>query len=257
MKWYELWRRRRNDLTRCWAITKKDIRIYYLKPPVIVAGILIPVFLFLAFMVRSRLDVEALIPGLMAVTIFFGSSSVSMAVIPWERMMQTFARLLVAPVSISAVLGGKAIAGLVFGVVLSLIALLIGILGFGMSVSNVGLLILAMILSAFVFAALGILFAAWRGRTPGDVMIMGNATRLPLIFVSGIFIPLQELPGWARAIAYLSPLTYSNDIIQQAIRGAGYLGTALDSGMLVLFLAVFIFFGLRWHELKRRCGEYA
>ena len=257
MEWSEFSRRTRNDLVRAWAITKKDMRIYYLKPPNLVAGILMPVFLFLAFMVRSNLSAEALIPRLMAMTIFFGASTVPMSVIPFERSQRTFARLLTAPVSIYAVLGGKAIAGVLFGVILSVSALLIGIVGFGMRVGNPLLFIVVVLLSNLAFAAMGILFAAWRGQTPGDVMIMGNTTRLPLMFVSGIFIPLSDLPTWARGIAYLSPLTYCNDLLNTAIRGQGYLGAPIDIGALILFLALFAFFGMRWHESKRREGEYA
>jgi len=257
MEWSEARRRSQNDLVRAWAIAKKDMRIYYFKPPVIVAGVLMPVFLFLAFMVRSNLSVEALIPRLMAMTIFFGSSSVTMAVFPWERAQQTLARLLVAPVSIFAVLGGKALAGVVFGILLSAVALLIGLLVFGMGVSNPGLLLLAVLLSTVVFAAMGILFVAWRGRNPGDIMVMGNTIRLPLLFVSGIFIPLQELPGWARVVAYFSPLTYCNDLMKHAVEGSGFFNTSLSLGGLVLFLALFLFFGMRWHESKRRRGEYA
>jgi len=66
MTWAELGGRTRNDAIRAWAIAKKDVRIYYLKPPVIIFGTLMPVFLFLAFMVRRNMDAAALIPGLMA-----------------------------------------------------------------------------------------------------------------------------------------------------------------------------------------------
>jgi ABC-2 type transport system permease protein len=39
------------SLRKCWAIAKKDIRIYYLKGPVLIFGILFPTFLFLAFVI--------------------------------------------------------------------------------------------------------------------------------------------------------------------------------------------------------------
>ena len=39
-----------------------------------------------------------------------------------------------------------------------------------------------------------------KGRTVGHYMMLGKLICLPLIFVSGIFIPLQDLPTWGKAI---------------------------------------------------------
>ena len=38
------------QVRRAWAIAKKDIRIYYSKGPVLIFGIFMPLFLFLAFL---------------------------------------------------------------------------------------------------------------------------------------------------------------------------------------------------------------
>jgi ABC-2 type transport system permease protein len=53
------------QVRRAWAIAKKDIRIYYFKGPVLIFGIFMPVFLFLAFFMGSRqLPLSFLISGL-------------------------------------------------------------------------------------------------------------------------------------------------------------------------------------------------
>lgn len=48
------------QLKRAFAICKKDVRIYYLKGPVIIFGILIPVFLFAAFLIGRDLPPQIL-----------------------------------------------------------------------------------------------------------------------------------------------------------------------------------------------------
>ena len=58
------------ELTRAWAIAKKDFRLYYLTPGVIMFGILFPVFLFISFAVGRDLSSMELMPGLMAICIF-------------------------------------------------------------------------------------------------------------------------------------------------------------------------------------------
>jgi len=248
----EMWRRTKNDLARAWAIARKDIRIYYFKPPVLMFGIMTPLFLFLAFMVRRDVDATELIPGLLAMTVFFGASTVTSAVIPWERAQQTLDRLLVAPVSLPAILLGKAMAGVVFGILLSLVPLAIGMLALGMSVTNAPLLTLTFILSACAFASLGVLFASLPTQTVGDIMMVGNMVRLPLIFVSGVFIPLQDMPDWGRVIAFLSPLTYCNDLMNESIAGSSYLIAPVDVLALLAFWVIFLFGGTRLHALARR-----
>ena len=51
-----------------------------------------------------------------------------------------------------------------------------------------------MVLTAFCFATLGTLFAAYPTENVGEVMSMLNLVRLPLIFISGVFIPLAAMP---------------------------------------------------------------
>ncbi|MGB2798307.1 MAG: ABC transporter permease [Dehalococcoidia bacterium] len=252
MEWRDLSTRGRNDMARAWVIARKDMRIYYLKPPVILFGVLMPVFLFLAFMIRRNLDATALIPGVMAMTIFFSSSTVTSAAIPWERMSRTYDRLLTAPVSLFAVLWGKAMAGIVFGVLVSMVPLLIGVLAFDMPVGQPWLLVLTVLISACAFASLGVLLASVPTPSVGNIMMLGNMIRLPLIFVSGIFIPLAELPDWGRAIAFLSPLTYCNDLLSHSIAGTSYLLTPVSLVVLLVFWVAFLLVGAKLHGLSKK-----
>ena len=66
-------------------------------------------------------------------------------------------------------------------------------------------------------------------------MSMLNVVRLPLIFISGIFIPIDQIPGMAQSRTYFSPLTYGNDLIH-----AAYSGTRTQSGLDIAMLLVFI-----------------
>jgi len=74
---------------------------------------------------------------------------------------------------------------------------------------------------------------------------MLNLVRLPLIFVSGTFIPLDAMPAIGRWIAYISPLTYGNDLIQRAYGQPAYFDPFVSVGMLVLFFIAFQFIAHR------------
>ena len=49
-------------------------------------------------------------------------------------------------------------------------------------------------LGALAFAALGVLLAARSTDTHSEVMMLSNLVRLPLIFVSGVLVPIDRMP---------------------------------------------------------------
>ena len=65
--------------------------------------------------------------------------------------------------------------------------------------------------------------------------MIAAVVRFPVIFISGIFIPLDELPAWGQAISYISPLTYFTDIARSCMQGRGHLPLALDFIALIAF----------------------
>jgi ABC-2 type transport system permease protein len=70
-------------------------------------------------------------------------------------------------------------------------------------------------------------------------MMLSSLVRLPLIFISGVFIPLGQLQGWALILTSLSPLTYLVDLFHGALNGDAVYPAYLD--ILVLFLVVALF----------------
>ena len=86
-----------------WNILKKDIHNYYLKPPNISWGIIFPLSWTLMQLVRSPGNVEIieLLPGLMAMSILFGTTSMLAVTITFEKRSRSFDRLLLAPINIS------------------------------------------------------------------------------------------------------------------------------------------------------------
>ena len=103
------------QLRRAIVVAKKNILIYYIKGPVVIFGLLIPLFLFLAFMVGNRFaSLPFLISGLLAMTLFFTATAVSPVIFPWEAQARTLERLAAAPISIPALVFGDILASFVF-----------------------------------------------------------------------------------------------------------------------------------------------
>jgi ABC-2 type transport system permease protein len=118
--------------------------------------------------------------------------------------------------------------------------LLIGVTLLGMRIADLSLLIPSIVVSALTFAAFGILFSA-RAQEMSSAMVPMNLIRLPMLFVSGIFLPLEAMPGLLRPIAYLMPLTYAVDAMRQTVLGPPAPLTLLrDMIALSLFLVLFL-----------------
>jgi ABC-2 type transport system permease protein len=227
------------EISAAWAIAKKDMRIYYLKPNIIVSGIFFPLFMFLAFALGKNTPPGTLIPGLISITLLFSASSIEPVSIPIERRVKTFERLLAAPISLNSLVSGESLSGFLYSLGIACLPLAAGIIAFDTPIVHVPVLVISMILIAFCFATLGTLFAAYPTENVGEVMSILNTVRLPLIFISGVFIPISAMPQIGQSIALISPLTYGNDMIEYAYTGKSLFSPLLDIAALILFILIF------------------
>jgi ABC-2 type transport system permease protein len=149
--------------------------------------------------------------------------------------------LVSSPVSLLSIILGDVAAGTVFGAVLSAVALVLGLVLTDASLARPGVLAAGLALSALCFASLGALLSAPPTDNPSQVMMLSNLVRLPLIFVSGIFLPLREMPEWTRAVSVLSPLSYCADALRAAFGDEPHFPLWVDMAVLPAFTAVFLF----------------
>jgi ABC-2 type transport system permease protein len=237
-----------HELSAAWAISRKDMTTYYLKPNIIMMGILFPLFMFLAFAIGKNAPPGTLVPGLIAITLLFSASSIEPVSIPIERRVKTFDRLLAAPISFHSLVFGESLSGFIYSLGIACIPLAAGIILFATPIEHVLVLVIAMALTAFCFATLGTLFAAYPTENVGEVMSILNTVRLPLIFISGVFIPLSAMPLIGQDIALFSPLTYGNDMIAYAYSGTSLFSPLLDIVALVIFILIFQFAANRLYK---------
>jgi ABC-2 type transport system permease protein len=73
----------------------------------------------------------------------------------------------------------------------------------------------------------------------GEVMSMLNTVRLPLIFISGVFVPISSMPLIGQKIALISPLTYGSDLIEYAYTDKSLFPPFMDMVMLLIFILIF------------------
>jgi len=221
------------------VIVKKNALLYYLKPPVLIFGVLFPVFFFMAFKMGRPIAPQEIVPGMLAMALWFTASAVGPLVTPWERRAGTYERLIATPVSLKAILAGDVASGVLFGSCLSAVPIALGLTLTESEVSSPALLVCGIILGALAFSSLGVLLAAPPASSPSNIMLLSNLVRLPLLFVSGIFLPISQMPAWARWAAPLSPLSYASALIRSGFGRPGYFPPWLCVLMLAVFAVVF------------------
>ncbi len=235
------------QVKRAIVIARKDIHVYYSKGPVIVFGILLPVFLFLSFSIGRQLTAGFMVPGLVGMILFFTATAISPVVMPWEGQAKTLERLVSCPVRAETIIMGDILASFAFGTVISLVPIAIGLV-LGVTVSAPVLFALAVLLAALCFATLGNLFSVPPTNLPATVNMIAATVRFPVVFISGIFIPLSDLPAWGQAVAYISPLTYFTDIARTLVQGQGQLPLIVDFAALAAFTAVLLSLTMMLHH---------
>ena len=227
--------------------TEKNVRIYYSKAPVMIFGLLFPLFMFLSFYLGREIDLYSFFPGLLAMSLFFTASSVGPLITPWEKQAGTYERLLSFPVNINTIILGDIIAGMFFGVIINTLVLIVGVALLNYSISILPLVI-GILLASFCFASLGVLLASPSVRSPSNIMMLSSLIRFPLIFISGIFVPLEKLQGTGKILSYCSPITYLVDIFNFSLKGGSRISLIVDFTALLAFSITFIILSNRFHK---------
>ncbi|MBD3189505.1 MAG: ABC transporter permease [Candidatus Heimdallarchaeota archaeon] len=226
------------QLKRSFAITKKDLRIYYNKGPVVIQGILFPIVLFLAFTIGRNIQDKYVISGLMSMVLFLTATSIGPVVFPWETRQKTLERLIACPISIKTILLGNIWSSFLFGSLFSIIPLVLGASVFQLW-SSVRFLILvpAIIVAALAFSGFSLILSVPPTDMPANTMILTIFIKFPVIFISPLFMPID-----ASSFVVISPLTYFLDIVNTSLGEAsafGSWGLLLDFGVLIAFGLIF------------------
>lgn len=233
-----------------WNILKKDIKNYYLKPPNISWGIIFPLSWTLMQLIRSPGEnILELLPGLMAMSILFGTTSMLAVTITFERSGRSFERLLLAPISINLMVLAKIAGTILFGIFNAFVPVIFASFFIDLGGVNFGIIFPAVFMIAISSALMGLLIAV-SAEQVFEAQTLSNFFRFPMLFLCGLFIPISDLPVFLRPLSYCLPLTYGTDILKGAITGGSSLSPLLSFGMLLFFTTALFLFSR--HNINRK-----
>jgi ABC-2 type transport system permease protein len=229
-----------------WNILRKDMATYYLKPPNISWGLIFPLAWTMMFFIKSGggFSIRDILPGVVALSILFGTTSMLAVTVTFERKGRSFERLLLAPVSLNVLILAKTSGAIFFGMLNALVPLVLA--SFFIDLSSV--MWLPVVGSIFFIAVsstfLG-LFIAVSVSEVFEAQTFSNFFRFPMIFLCGLFFPIAKLPVFLQVLSHALPLTYGADVLHASITGTGRLPLWLDFLMLALFCTGLFAFSLR------------
>jgi len=234
-----------------WSILMKDMKNYYLKPPNISWGIIFPISWTLMFFVRSAtpVDIRDILPGVMALSVLFGTTSMLAVTITFERKSRSFERLLLAPISLNLLMLAKTTGAIIFGIINAFIPVLFASFLVDLTGINWVSTIVSVILIAVTSTFLG-LFIAVSVSEVFEAQTFSNFFRFPMMFLSGLFIPIENLPVFVRPVSYILPLTYGADMLKLSINHTGNLQLWL-SLIVLLGYSVGLFL-ISTHNIKKK-----
>lgn len=189
--------------------------------------------------------ISFLAPGIIAMSILFTGLFAGIEII-WDRQFGFLKETLVAPVSryeimIGRTLGGATVA-IIQGIIVFGITLIAGFDSLG--TANLPLALVFMFLIGLLFTALGTAIASLMEDMQGFQLIM-NFLVMPLLFLSGAFFPLDNIPSALRIIVNLDPLTYGIDGLRGSVIGLSYYGLGFDFLILSVLTGILLIIGAR------------
>jgi len=146
--------------------------------------------------------------------------------------------MMVAPINRLSIILGKTLAqtarGLLQGVVLMVLAIVL----FGVTIQgNILLVFGLLLLGVFSFVGLGIVMTSFASDQQTATMLM-TTLMFPMMFLSGVFFPIQQMPWFMQDISKVLPLTYATE----ALRKVMVLGAAIPD--ITTELTILIAFGI-------------
>jgi ABC-2 type transport system permease protein len=177
-------------------------------------------------------------PGIMAMTVMMSVMTGLPVAISQEKEVGTLDGMMVAPINRLSIILGKTLAQTARGLLQGVIILILAAGLFGVVINGSILLVFALLLlGVFSFVGLGIVITSFAKDQETAQMAM-MTLMFPMMFLSGVFFPIQQMPWYMQDISKALPLTYAS----QALRKVMVLGAGIPD--ITTELAVLIGFGI-------------
>jgi ABC-2 type transport system permease protein len=178
-------------------------------------------------------------PGIMALTVTMSVMTGLPNAISQEKELGTMDGMMVAPINRFSIIFGKALGQTARGLIQGTIVLMLAVGLFGVTIQGNILLVYALfLLGVFAFVGLGIVITSIAKDQQTALMLLMTIS-FPMMFLSGVFFPIQQMPWYMQDVSKVLPLTYEAQALRQVmVLGAGVTDITTELIVLIVFGAV-------------------
>jgi ABC-2 type transport system permease protein len=181
-----------------------------------------------------------MVPGILAILVTMIGGYMSALNIVKEKETGTIEQINVTPIRKHHFIIGKLIPFWIIGLVVFSLGLIIGWAVYGVVPAG-SLILLYFFLALYLLAVLGIgLLISTYTETQQQAMFISFFFVMIFILMSGLFTSINSMPGWARIISWLNPVTYFIEVMRMVVlKGSGFRHILPHIGVVVIFTLVF------------------
>jgi ABC-2 type transport system permease protein len=175
-------------------------------------------------------------PGIMAMVVMMSVMTGLPAAISQEKEIGTMDGMMVAPINRLSIILGKTLGQTVRGLFQGIIILILAVGLFGVVIQGSILLVFGLLLlGVFSFVGLGIVITSFAKDQQTATMLM-MTLMFPMMFLSGVFFPIQQMPWYMQDISKFLPLTYASTALRKVmVLGAGIPDITTELTILIVF----------------------
>ncbi len=174
------------------------------------------------------------VPGICAMSSMTNSYTwIATSVSVGRLHFKTFEEYQVSPVTAQDVMIGEILSGMVRGLFASSLILAAGAV-FGAGFPKSPVFYLVWVMNCLIFACFGVVSGFW-AKSHEDTATFSNFFIMPMAFFCGTFFPVDNLPGFIKAVLYFLPLTHAS----KALRAA-FLGQDVAAVSILILLGVLV-----------------
>lgn len=238
------------ELEGFYALWYREIKVFTREKSRIVSSLFTPLLWIVVFggglgsaVSLAGVNYQVFIfPGIIAMTILFSSVFFGLYIV-WDKKIDFFKEVLVAPLSRTTIFAGKMVGGTIDSLLQGCAMLVLGLaLGINYTILKVLLSFVFMFVLASALVSLGLIIGSNMESVEGFQLIISFLV-FPMFFFSGALFPLKNLPPYLLILTMLDPVTYAVDGLRGLLLGSSQLPIALNLFVLAAFAVVMIGIG--------------
>jgi len=181
--------------------------------------------------------IDYLVPGLIGFSILISPMFAMVNISAEYKKLKLFKQLSLTPLSKMEWLASKVLWYIFLSAVSFLIVAAVGIIGFQAHIALTLWLVPFIFLGPMLFCSLGMLVGTL-SKSVETASIIGNVITFPMMFLSGTFFPIQQMPQYLQSFAHVLPLFYIVEGLNNVMLHGNYSAALIDIGVVTVITVI-------------------